>query len=106
MHIFRAPQFCSQNICSGFEKDKEIYEDLNDDGNILIHPYTLIFVSLGLVMALLMVAVKIGQGRMTLKTPTVGIGISAPKNMESMSLNLTLVVILIGAVPCRLYLNK
>ena len=57
-------------------------------------------------MALLMIAVKIGRGRLTLKTPTVGIGISAPKNLESIGLNLTLVVLLVGAVPCRLYLNK
>ena len=57
-------------------------------------------------MAILMVAVKIGRGRLSLKTPTVGIGISAPKNLESIGLNLTLVVILAGAIPCRLYLNK
>jgi hypothetical protein len=57
-------------------------------------------------MALLMVAVKIGCGRMTLKTPLNGIGISAPKNLESMGLNLTLVLILAAAEPCRLYLNK
>ena len=57
-------------------------------------------------MALLMIAVKIGRGRLTLKTPSVGIGISAPKSLESIGLNLTLVVLLVGAVPCRLYLNK
>ena len=57
-------------------------------------------------MALLMIAVKIGRGRLTLKTPTVGIGITAPKKLESIGLNLTLVVLLVGAVPCRLYLNK
>ena len=57
-------------------------------------------------MALLMVAVKLGQGRLTLKTPKSGIGISAPKNLESMGLNLTLVVILAISVPCSVYLNK
>ena len=104
--FFRAQQFCSQNICSGFEKDKEIYEDLNDDGNILIHPYTILFNILGLLTALLMVAVKIGHSRLTLKIPQSGIGISAPKNLESMGLNLTLVVILAISVPCSVYLNK
>ena len=105
-NISTAQQFCSQNICSGFQKDKDIYEDLNDDGNILIHPYYLFFNFLGFLTALLMVSVKIGRGQMTLKTPQSGIGISAPKNLESMSLNLTLVVIIAGTVPCKLYLNK
>ena len=101
-NVFRAQKFFSQSICSGFENANEIY----DDGNILIHPYNVFFYFLGFLMVLLVVAVKIGRSRLTLKTPKSGIGIPAPKNLESIGLNLTLVVILAVSFPCRVYLNK
>ena len=61
---------------------------------------------MGLLMAILMVAVKIGRSRLNFKTTTVGIGIPAPKNLESIGLNLTLVVIFACGFPCRAYLSK
>ena len=109
--IFRAQQFCSKEICSGLHYDDDIYEDLNDDGNILIHPYAIIFLMLSFLSALLMVAVKIGQIRLALKTP--GLVsllktpvISAPKNLDKMGLNLTLLTLLCTAAPLKTYLNK
>ena len=112
--IFRAQQFYSKDICSGLhydDYDEEIYEDLNDDGNILIHPFTIIFLMLSVLLALLMVAVKIGQSRLALKTSGIVSllktpGMSAPKNLDKMGLNLTLVILICIASPLRAYLNK
>jgi uncharacterized membrane protein YGL010W len=111
MIIFRAQQFCSKEICSGLHHDDKIYEDLNDDGNILIHPYTIIVLMLSVLLALLMVAVRIGQSRLALKTSGIVSllktpGQSAPKNLDKMGLNLTLVILICIASPLRAYLNK
>ena len=112
--IFRAQQFYSKDICSGLhydDYDEEIYEDLNDDGNIRIHPYPVIFLMLSVLSALLMVAVKIGQSILALKTPGLvsllkGPGISAPKNLDKMGLNITLLILLCTSAPLKIYLNK
>ena len=112
--IFRAQQLYSKDICSGLhydDYDEEIYEDLNDDGNIRIHPYPIIFLMLSVLSALLMVAVKIGQSILALKTPGLvsllkGPGISAPKNLDKMGLNLTLLILLCTSAPLKIYLNK
>ena len=109
--IFRAQQFYSKDICSGLHYDEDIYEDLNDDGNILIHPYPIIFLMLSFLSVLLMVAVRIGQSILALKTPgLVSLlkrpGISAPKNLDKMGLNVTLLILLCTAAPLRTYLNR
>ena len=109
--IFRAQQFYSKDICSGLHYDEDIYEDLNDDGNILIHPYPIIFLMLSFLSVLLMVAVIIGQSILALKTPGLvsllkGPGISAPKNLDKMGLNVTLLILLCTAAPLRTYLNR
>ena len=61
--------------------------------------------------ALLMVAVKIGQSILALKTPGLVAllkkpGISAPKNLDKMGLNLTLLILLCTTAPMRTYLDK
>ena len=112
--IFRAQQFYSKDICSGLhygDYDEDIYKDLNDDGNIRIHPYPIIFLMLSVLSVLLMVAVKIGQYRLALKTTGLvsllkAPGIAAPKNLDKMGLNLTLVTLICIAGPLRAYLNK
>ena len=112
--IFRAQQFYSKDICSGLhydDYDEDIYKDLNDDGNIRIHPYPIIFLMLSFLSVLLMVAVRIGQSILALKTPGLvsllkGPGISAPKNLDKMGLNVTLLILLCTAAPLRTYLNR
>ena len=104
----------SKDICSGLhydDYDEEIYEDPNDDGNIRIHPYPIIFLMLVFLSVLLMVAVRIGQSILALKTPGLvsllkGPGISAPKNLDKMSLNVTLLILLCTSAPLRTYLNR
>ena len=66
---------------------------------------------LSVLSALLMVAVKIGQSILALKTPGLvsllkGPGISAPKNLDKMGLNLTLLILLCTSAPLKIYLNK
>ena len=66
---------------------------------------------LSILSVLLMVAVRIGQSILALKTPGLvsllkGPGISAPKNLDKMGLNLTLVTLICIAGPLRAYLNK
>ena len=66
---------------------------------------------LSTLLALLMVAVRIGQSRLALKTSGIVLllknpAISAPKNLDKMGLNLTLVILICIASPLRAYLNK
>ena len=66
---------------------------------------------LSVLSVLLMVAVKIGQYRLALKTTghvslLKAPGIAAPKNLDKMGLNLTLVTLICIAGPLRDYLNK
>ena len=66
---------------------------------------------LSVLSVLLMVAVKIGQYRLALKTTGLvsllkGPGIAAPKNLDKMGLNLTLLTLLCTAAPLKTYLNK
>ena len=66
---------------------------------------------LSVLSVLLMVAVKIGQYRLALKTTGLvsllkAPGIAAPKNLDKMGLNLTLVTLICIASPLRAYLNK
>ena len=112
--IFKAQQFYSKDICSGLhydDYDEDFFKDLNDDGNIRIHPYPIIFLMLSILSVLLMVAVRIGQSILALKTPGLvsllkGPGISAPKNLDKMGLNVTLLILFCTAAPLKTYLNK